>query len=99
MAAAVATVRQPSTPRRISMSVSPRLVFAGFALGATLIGCVQPNDDVHPVARALPTAEDVRIKLPEGAEAARAVGEIAPYYVSTRNVTRTLNGATGWVLV
>jgi hypothetical protein len=80
------------------MSVSSRLAFAGFALSATLIGCVQPNDDVHPVAKALPTAEDVRIKLPEGSEA-KALGQIAPYYVSTRNVTRTLNGATGWVLV
>jgi hypothetical protein len=82
------------------MSLVTRLASCGLALGLFTTGCVQKNDDVHPVAEALPTADDVRIDLPESAgDAFKAVGQIAPYYVATRNVTRTLNGATGWVLV
>jgi hypothetical protein len=82
------------------MSLVTRLASTGLALSLVTTGCVQKNDDVHPVAEALPTAADVRIDLPENAgDAFKAVGQIAPYYVATRNVTRTLNGATGWVLV
>jgi len=51
------------------------------------------------VARAIPTAADVQIKLPEEGATARAVGQIAPWYVATRGVTRTLNGGTAWVLI
>jgi hypothetical protein len=81
------------------MSLATRLAATGLALSFVTTGCVQANDDLHPVAEALPTAEDVRIDLPESAAGFKAVGQIAPYYVATRDVTRTLNGATGWVLV
>ncbi|MCE9574402.1 MAG: hypothetical protein K8W52_14740 [Deltaproteobacteria bacterium] len=66
------------------------------AIAAT--GCVQPNDDLHPAARVIPTSEQVAIKLPDKGTA-RTVGQLAPWYVATRNVTRTLNGGTAWVLV
>lgn len=79
---------------------------------ATLLatGCVQQEAPEH-IARAIPTAESVRINLPDSA--ARVVipnedgvsssrnavlGELAEYYVVTRNVTRDLNGGAGWVL-
>jgi hypothetical protein len=81
------------------MSLATRLASSGLALSFVATACVQPNDDLHPVAEALPTAADVRIDLPEAAAGFKAVGQIAPYYVATRDVTRTLNGATGWVLV
>ena len=60
--------------------------------------CVQ-QDDTHPVAKVLPTAEQVRIKLPDQAGAKlAAVGETARWYVATRDITRTLNGGTAFVL-
>jgi hypothetical protein len=57
------------------------------------------QDDTHPVAKVLPTAEQVRIKLPDQAGAKlAAVGETARWYVATRDITRTLNGGTAFVL-
>lgn len=52
------------------------------------------------IATALPTAEQLRIKLPANSAAAqaRAPGETSKWYVATRDVTRTLNGGTAWVL-
>lgn len=71
-------------------------------LSLGLVACIPPNDDPHPVSRALPTAEDVRIDLPENSSAkgtAEALGELSPWYVVTRQVTRDLNGGTAWVLI
>lgn len=68
-----------------------------------LVACVPANDDPHPtIARVLPTADDVRIDLPENASAkgtSEALGELSPWYVVTRQVTRDLNGGTAWVLI
>ncbi|MBK9034276.1 MAG: hypothetical protein IPL61_23930 [Myxococcales bacterium] len=72
------------------------------AAAATLCtaACVQQDDGVHPVAKVLPTANDVRIKLPDSAgQAMAAVGDTAQWYVTTRDLTRTLNGGTAFVLV
>jgi hypothetical protein len=70
---------------------------------ALATACMQPQDDGadHPVRRALPTAAEVRIELPEAEASARrtVVGQIADYYVLTRNTTRELNGVTAWVLL
>jgi hypothetical protein len=56
------------------------------------------NQDQRPegLDSALPTAEQLSIKLPEGQS--RAVGQLAEYYTRTRNITRTLNGSSAWVL-
>ena len=67
------------------------------AIASLATACIQPHDDPHPVARALPTAEQVQVKLPDSTP--RTIGEIAPWYVATRDVTRTLNGGTAWVLI
>lgn len=67
-----------------------------------LVACIPPNDDPHPVSRVLPTADEMRVDLPEQAAKkgeANAVGELSPWYVVTRNVTRDLNGGTAWVLI
>jgi hypothetical protein len=64
------------------------------SLAAT--GCIKQDAPPEEVARAIPTAEQVRIKLPNSG---KALGELANYYVVTRDVTRTLNGGTAWVLI
>ena len=66
----------------------------------TTAACVQQDDGAHPVAKVLPTANDVRINLPDtGGQANAALGETAQWYVATRDITRTLNGGTAFVLV
>ncbi len=73
---------------------------AAAVLGVSLGGCIQQNEGPHPVAGVLPKASDVRIALPESAASnAFAVGDIASWYVATRDVTRTLNGGTAFVLI
>jgi hypothetical protein len=75
-------------------------------------GCVVQEEAPENLARAIPTAESVRINLPDtaareisdapvnGVSSTRnaVLGELAEYYVVTRNVTRDLNGGAGWVL-
>lgn len=62
-------------------------------------GCVQRASD-HPIQEILPTADQVKIEVPEGnAAAAYALGDLADYYVITRNISRDLNGGAAWVLV
>ena len=69
---------------------------ASCVLSLAATGCVKQDDPPEAIARAIPTAEQVSIKLPANG---RALGDLANYYVVTRDVTRTLNGGTGWVLV
>jgi hypothetical protein len=69
---------------------------ASCVLSIAATGCVKQDGPPEEIARAIPTDEQVRIKLPNSG---RALGDIANYYQVTRDVTRTLNGGTGWVLV
>jgi hypothetical protein len=66
----------------------------------SLVACIKQDDlpsDPQAVDRAIPTATQVSIKLPDAN--ARSVGQLATWYVSTRDITRTLNGGSAWVLV
>jgi hypothetical protein len=65
-------------------------------LAASATACL--NQDQRPAGldEALPTAEQLSIKLPEGQS--RAVGQLAEYYTHTRNITRNLNGSSAFVL-
>jgi hypothetical protein len=77
---------------------------ASFALlSVGLVACIPRNDDPDPGIRtALPTADQMKIKLPENASAKpgdKALGDLAAWYVATRDVTRSLNGGTAWVLI
>jgi hypothetical protein len=64
----------------------------------SLVACVKQDDpDQKEIDRAIPTAEQVKIKLPDSNQ--RAVGQLASWYVATRDVTRTFNGSAAWVLV
>jgi hypothetical protein len=83
------------------MNKTTPLLAASLSLG--LLACIPPNDDADPgIRRALPRAEDVEIRLPENAQKpseAKAVGDLAAWYVVTREITRNLNGGTAWVLI
>jgi len=74
--------------------------FLAATCALSLVACVKQDDgavDSQDVDRALPTADQVSIKLPE--DTARSVGQLATWYVATRAVTRTFNGGSAWVLV
>jgi hypothetical protein len=67
----------------------------------SLVACVQKDATPDGIDHALPTKDQVSIKLPQ--TAARTVdsnvlGQLAPWYVATRDVTRTFNGSSAWVL-
>lgn len=63
----------------------------------SLVACVQQDEAPQDIDHALPTADQVSIKLPDSKT--RSVGQLANWYVATRDVTRTFNGGTAWVLV
>lgn len=67
---------------------------------SSLVACVQQNKAPDEISQALPRAEDVSIKMPATTRAAtaRTIGQLADWYVATRNVTTSFNGGTGWVL-
>jgi hypothetical protein len=77
------------------MSILTKSVLALFA--TSFAACIPQQDAPDEIKRAIPQADQVQIKLPGGAE--RTVGEIAPWYKATRDVTRTFNVGAGWVLV
>jgi hypothetical protein len=52
------------------------------------------------VARVIPTAENVQIRVPEQVAAGeRSIGQLADYYVVTRTISRDLNASAAWVLL
>ncbi len=72
------------------------LLIAG-SLSLLAVGCVKQDSAPEGLDRAIPTADQVSIKLP--ANSMRSVGQLANWYVATRDVTRTFNGGTAWVLI
>ena len=62
----------------------------------SLFACVKQEEAPSDLKTALPTSEQVRINLPESG---RSIGQIAEYYKVTRDVTRTFNGGSAWVLI
>jgi hypothetical protein len=78
--------------------------FLAVVCALSLAACIQQDGAPEEIARAIPTADQVAIKLPDNASSARAgdqfaVGQIANWYVATRGVTRTFNGGSAWVLI
>jgi len=65
-------------------------------LGIAATGCIPQDAPPQEIERAIPTADQVSIKLPASG---RTIGDLAGYYVVTRDVTRTLNGGSAWVLI
>ncbi len=61
-------------------------------------GCaLETNQGPHPVSKALPTADEVKIDVPD--EQQLILGEIAETYRWTRQITRDLNGTVAFVLI
>jgi len=73
------------------------LLLTSCALSLAATGCVKQDDPPEGIARSIPTSEEVSIKLPVNNQ--RMLGDVADYYRVTRDVTRTLNGGTAWVLI
>lgn len=73
-----------------------RKIYAPLVAAALLTGCATEEQET-PVVDALPTAASVQIRLPEST--ARSLGQLADYYVLTRQVTRDLNAGAAWVLI
>lgn len=73
----------------------------------SLLACVKQDDAPPDIDRALPTADQIAIKLPDGATRSlgalpadqNVIGQVANWYVATRDVTRMFNGGSAWVLV
>jgi len=68
----------------------------------SLVACVQQDASPKDIDRALPTADQVSIKLRDSAVQSldqNVIGQLADWYVATRDVTRTFNGGSAWVLV
>jgi hypothetical protein len=75
-----------------------------------LVACVQQDASPKDIDRALPTTDQVSIKLPDSATRSisqrsstattgeNVIGQLANWYVATRDVTRTFNGGSAWVL-
>lgn len=73
-----------------------RSMFAATLAATTLVACVQADEAPTELKRAIPTADQVAIKLP--GSHARAIGDLADWYVATRHVTLMFNGGSAWVL-
>lgn len=76
--------------------------FLAASCALSLVACVK-QDDASDIDRVLPTADQVSIKLKDNNGAARVtqqdvIGQTAGWYVATRDVTRTFNGGSAWVL-
>jgi hypothetical protein len=63
----------------------------------SLGACIRQDEPPGEIAKAIPTSDQVKINLPD--TATRAVGDPATWYKATRDVTRTFNGSTAWVLI
>jgi hypothetical protein len=84
--------------RRFSQGASPMMKpLIAAAATLSLVSCIKQDDIPSDIDHAIPTAEQVSINLPQGQT--RSIGQLATWYVATRDVTRTFNGASAWVLI
>jgi hypothetical protein len=58
--------------------------------------CIKQDQTPDELRTSIPTSDQVGIKLP--GSTAKTVGQLANWYVATRDVTRTFNGGSAWVL-
>lgn len=77
------------------MNITSKLLVTAAAL--TLTACVVKDDAPQALQRAIPTSDQVSIKLPTGSQ--REIGQLAEWYVATRGITTMFNGGSAWVLL
>ena len=78
------------------MMKTMKSLLAATASPSRSLACVKQDAAPEGHRRRDPDVGSGRIKLPEASR--DAVGELADYYVVTRDVTRTFNGGSAWVL-
>lgn len=78
------------------MVMMNRSILFASAAALSLTACVAKDQPPTAIERAIPTADQVKIKLPVNN---RAIGELAEWYVATRNITQMFNGGSAWVLI
>ncbi len=67
--------------------------------------CVKQDAAPSEIAAAIPTSDQVSIKLPTSATVShiigqeKTIGQLANWYVATRDITQMFNGGTAWVLI
>ncbi len=71
-------------------------LLAASTLSLLTVACVKQDQTPDALRTSIPTSDQVGIKLP-GATA-KTIGQLATWYVSTRDVTKTFNGGAIWVL-
>lgn len=84
------------------MSIFKSLLSATCALSlVAAAGCVKQDAPPEGIAKAIPTSDQVSIKLPASATRTESpqVGQLATFYVETRGVTQMFNGGAAWVLI
>jgi hypothetical protein len=79
------------------MNVMKSLLAATCFVSLAATGCIRQDAAPAGIEKALPTSDQVKIKLPEGQT--RTIGDLATYYLVTRSATQTFNGGAAWVLV
>jgi hypothetical protein len=83
------------------MKIMNTLLSASCVLALAASGCVKQDAPPEGIAKAIPTSQQVSIKLPASAARleAPALGQLSTYYQVTRGVTATFNGGSAWVLI
>jgi hypothetical protein len=80
------------------MNVMKSLLAATCVMSLAATGCIRkdatPTDQID---QALPTSDQVKIKLPQTGQT-RTIGDLATYYLVTRDATVNFNGGSAWVL-
>ncbi|HRC58232.1 MAG TPA: hypothetical protein PKU97_20050 [Kofleriaceae bacterium] len=66
-----------------------------FAVAA--LGCAQEEEPADGLAKAIPTPEQVAIKVPKGQT--RAIGQVADFYSDTRAAADEINSSAAWALM
>jgi hypothetical protein len=80
------------------MNMMKSLLATTVVMSLAAVGCVrQDATATRDIESALPTADQVAIKLPTSGQS-RTVGQLATYYLTTRAATLTFNGGAAWVL-
>ncbi len=77
------------------MNITKKFLVAAATLSLT--ACIPQEQPSTAIQKAIPTSEQVSIKLPGGQD--RTIGQLAEFYVTTRGITATFNGGSAWVLV
>jgi hypothetical protein len=84
------------------MSMLFKSLLSAACAASLMTGCVVKQDaPPDEIAKAIPTSDQVQIKLPSTSTRldSPTVGQLATFYVATRDFTQAFNGGSAWVLI